>query len=107
MAANLPERKAKRRIREQARSYKIIISKPRMVGAAIPRGQWSEPWVTRGAVAENIGWPAGRNWLQKDFVATKAKSLGNGSSITVAFREKGLYPSYTLLGTMSNRARLG
>ena len=38
MAANLPERKDKRRIREQARSYKIS-SKPRIVGAAIAQGR--------------------------------------------------------------------
>jgi hypothetical protein len=33
-AANFPERKTQRRIREQARSYKIL-SKPRIVGAAL------------------------------------------------------------------------
>ena len=38
LAANLPERKIRRRIRGQARSYKIL-SKPRSVGAAIAHGR--------------------------------------------------------------------
>ena len=38
LAANIPERKAERRIRGQARSYKIL-SKPRSVGAAIAQGR--------------------------------------------------------------------
>jgi hypothetical protein len=60
---------------------------------------------------QGIGWPAGRNWLKKDvkaeessnehgrigqhFIAARSKSVGNGSSITMAFREKGFYPPYT------------
>jgi hypothetical protein len=34
LAANIPERKVQRRIRGQARSYKIL-SKPRIAGAAL------------------------------------------------------------------------
>ena len=42
-----------------------------------------------------------RGSIGQDFMATRetretrAKSVGNGSSITVAFREKGLYSPYT------------
>jgi hypothetical protein len=35
LAANIPERKTVRRIRGQARSYKIFLSKPRIVGMAL------------------------------------------------------------------------
>ena len=35
LAANIPERKTQRRIRGQARSYKMFLSKPRIVGAAL------------------------------------------------------------------------
>ena len=36
-----------------------------------------------------------RGSIGQGFVATGAKSVGNGSSITVTFREKGFCPSYT------------
>ena len=48
LAANIPERKTERRIREQARSYKIFLSKPRIVGAAIAQG------CARATLAANI-----------------------------------------------------